>query len=135
MLHKMLVVSSHDEDINIARSAAAEESVVTTVAQTYRQAVTAAAKDAFGLILCRDSLPDGTWKDLFSHVVVVPEPPRVIVIADPSDHALWAEAMSIGAYDIVANPLNRPEAHQIIFRALAMHSARREDRSECIAAA
>ncbi len=135
MFRKMLVVSSHDEDINIARSAAAEESVVTTVAQTYRQAVTAAAKDGFELILCRDSLPDGTWKDLFSHVVAVPEPPRMVLIADPSDHALWAEAISLGAYDVIANPLNRPEAHRIIFRALELHGARREDRSECIAAA
>jgi len=92
------------------------------VAHTYRDAVTATTKDAFGLILCRDSLPDGNWKDLLSHVIVLPESPHFVLLAKSSDQSLWAEAINLGAYDVIAEPVNQLQAEEMIRRALTLHA-------------
>jgi DNA-binding NtrC family response regulator len=62
-------------------------------------------------------LHDGNWKDLLSRIVITPEPPPMVVIADPSERSVWAEAINLGAYDVIAKPLDKREAAYIISRA------------------
>src|ERR687897_2501546 len=105
MIGNMLLVSSDCHDVSVAQSAAAEEAVRTIVAKTYRDAVTTTAKEGIALILCEHALPDGNWKDLLGQIVMIPEPPPLVVVADPDHQALWAEAINLGAYDVIAKPI------------------------------
>jgi DNA-binding NtrC family response regulator len=119
MRDSMLIVSSDRNDISIAEAAAAEQSVETAVAHTYREALAATATKAVKLILCEPALRDGNWKDLLSRLALFAEPPLLVVVAEPVDQSLWAEAVSIGAYDVLAKPLDEGEARHVIVRALS----------------
>jgi DNA-binding NtrC family response regulator len=120
MRESILVVTPDHDDIRVVQSAAAEQSAETVVAHTYREALGATAKKTISLIFCQEGLPDGNWKDLLSRIVVDPEPPRLVVMAEPSDQALWAEAISLGAYDVIAKPVDIREAQHVISGALLM---------------
>jgi DNA-binding NtrC family response regulator len=115
----MLIVSSDRKDISIAEAAAAHQSVETAVAHSYREALAATATKAVRLILCEPALGDGNWKDLLSRLALFIEPPPLVVVAEPVDQSLWAEAISIGAYDVLAKPLDEREARHVIVRALS----------------
>ena len=120
MRESILVVTPDRADAEVIQSAAAEQSADTIVAQTYREALGAAAKKTIPLIFSEQGLPDGNWKDLLSRILVDPEPPRLVVMAEPSDQALWAEAISLGAYDVIAKPVDMREAEHVIAAALLM---------------
>ena len=95
MPHTLLIVSSDRTDISAAGSAAAEQAVETITAQTYREAVTAISRKAFALIFCEHSLHDGNWKDLLSRLIITPEPPPLVVVADANLRSVWAVCSSL----------------------------------------
>jgi len=59
-------------------------------------------------------LPDGTWRDLLREVASLPDPPRLIVTSDLADDRLWAEALNLGAYDVLAKPFRAPEVFRTV---------------------
>lgn len=62
-----------------------------------------------GLVLCDCELQPGSWKDVLEQFVGLPHPPSLIVTSRFADDRLWAEALSLGAWDVLAKPLNRSE--------------------------
>jgi DNA-binding NtrC family response regulator len=66
------------------------------------------------VVLCEaDLLPD-TWKDLLEQITRVPDPPAVIVSSRVADDRLWAEALNLGAWDVLARPFVRSEVFQAV---------------------
>jgi DNA-binding NtrC family response regulator len=61
------------------------------------------------VVVCERDLEGGTWIDLLSHVQVVARPPTMIVTSRLADDLLWAEALNLGAYDVLAKPFDRTE--------------------------
>ena len=61
------------------------------------------------IVVCeRDLLPD-TWQELLLQIVFLPDPPVFIVASRFADDYLWAEALNLGAYDVLAKPFNITE--------------------------
>jgi DNA-binding response OmpR family regulator len=60
------------------------------------------------------SLPDGTWRDLLRECASFPAPPRLIVTSNLTDDRLWADALNLGAYDVLAKPFRAAEVFRII---------------------
>jgi DNA-binding response OmpR family regulator len=56
------------------------------------------------VILCETDLLPGTWRDLLEHIPRTPNPPAVIVSSRLADERLWAEALNLGAWDVLARP-------------------------------
>jgi hypothetical protein len=56
------------------------------------------------IIICADVLPDGSWRQLLDGVA-----PRLIVVSRIADERLWAEALNLGACDLLSNPFSRVE--------------------------
>jgi DNA-binding NtrC family response regulator len=79
--------------------------------RSYRAALIALVKEQ--VIVCDDVLPDGSWKDLLGHMAMCNDAPRLIVMASPDNRTLWAEAISLGAYDVLAKPLARSEVRHL----------------------
>ena len=48
---------------------------------------------------------------------MVLEPPRLVVLASAANRTLWAEAINLGAYDVLAKPLDKTEVQQVVIRA------------------
>lgn len=61
------------------------------------------------VVLTEKDLPTGNWKDVLDAVRALPDPPFVVVSSEDVDDYLWAEALNLGAYDVLAKPLDSTE--------------------------
>jgi len=68
----------------------------------------------FPLVLCGCDLHSGTWRELLDLLKFLPEPPFLIVTSRTADERLWAEALNLGAYDVLAKPFDRTEVSRIV---------------------
>jgi DNA-binding response OmpR family regulator len=59
-------------------------------------------------------LRQGTWRELLDLLKFLPEPPFLIVTSRTADKRLWAEALNLGAYDVLAKPFDRTEVSRIV---------------------
>ena len=78
----------------------------------------------FPLILCERELQPGTWRELLDMLQRLPDPPFLIVTSRAADERLWAEALNLGAYDVLAKPFDRTEVMRVVSMAW-MHSCGR----------
>ena len=71
----------------------------------------------YDVILTEASLPDGNWLDVLHMVRETPQEPQVIVTDQQADARFWAEALNLGAYDLLAQPFDQPEVQRILYNA------------------
>jgi len=80
--------------------------------------------EAFGLadcacvVVCERDLMPGSWLELLHYVQGRPNPPLLIVTSRLADDRLWAEALNLGAWDVLAKPLVVNEVVRSIEQAL-----------------
>ncbi|HLK50777.1 MAG TPA: response regulator [Bryobacteraceae bacterium] len=78
----------------------------------------------FPLILCERDLQPGTWRELLDLIERLPQPPFLVVTSRAADERLWAEALNLGAYDVLAKPFDRTEVMRVVSMAWAHWTAR-----------
>ncbi len=62
------------------------------------------------VVLCERDLQPGTWIDVLEHIEALPIPSSLIVTSRLADAQLWAEALNLGAWDVlVSHPFVRDE--------------------------
>src|ERR1035437_6736622 len=61
------------------------------------------------VVLCERELLPGTWIDVLEHIKALPQAPSLIVTSRLADDYLWAEALNLGAWDVLAKPFDRTE--------------------------
>jgi|HubBroStandDraft_1064217.scaffolds.fasta_scaffold222797_1 DNA-binding NtrC family response regulator len=66
-------------------------------------------KHDIAVVLCERDLLLGTWIDVLEHINALPIPPSLIVTSRLADEQLWAEALNLGAWDVLAKPFDRSE--------------------------
>ena len=71
----------------------------------------------YDVILTEADLPDGKWLDVLHLVRECPREPEVIVTDPQADARFWAEALNLGAYDLLAQPFYEPEVRRILYNA------------------
>jgi len=54
------------------------------------------------IVLSERDLFPGTWRELLAELWKIPDPPLLIVTSLLADERLWAEALNLGAYDVLA---------------------------------
>ena len=62
-----------------------------------------------GVVICERDLSPGTWVDMLEEGELLPNAPSLIVASRVADDRLWAEALNLGAYDVLAKPFERME--------------------------
>ena len=66
-------------------------------------------RESVPVVLCnRDESPE-TWKQLLTRFAELNHPPLLIVASRHADERLWAEALNVGAHDVLAMPFHGPE--------------------------
>lgn len=70
-----------------------------------------AALQAFPIrvILAESDSPSSNWRGLLAGIQRLPEPPALILASRLADERLWAEALYLGAYDVLAKPFTQNE--------------------------
>jgi DNA-binding NtrC family response regulator len=61
------------------------------------------------VVVCEHDLVSGKWTDLLDRLNDLPHPPSLIVTSRLADENLWAEALNLGAWDVLAKPFDRME--------------------------
>jgi len=72
------------------------------------------ADHPFPVLLCEETLPDGSWKDLLALCQCAANPAYLIVTSQFADDRLWAEVLNVGAYDVLAKPFQSKEVFRVI---------------------
>ena len=71
------------------------------------------------VLVCTDDLAKDTWQELLEKVLSVQDPPSVILASRLADDRLWAEAINLGAYDVLAKPFDGNEVMRVVTAAWA----------------
>jgi DNA-binding response OmpR family regulator len=101
----------------------AEWTIETT--PTIAGALSTLQKKAPPLLLCESDLEAGSWRELWDRASVVPDPPFLIVTSRLADEYLWAEALNLGAYDVLAKPFEPIEVVRTLSQAWLHRCSRR----------
>jgi DNA-binding NtrC family response regulator len=71
----------------------------------------------YPVILSEAFLPDGKWLDALDLARNCEGRTEVIVTDQDADAHLWAEALNLGAYDVLSQPFYEPEVRRILHNA------------------
>lgn len=71
------------------------------------------------VVIAETDVPDWNWKRVLHDLRGLEQPPQLIVTSRNADDRLWAEALNVGAYDVLSQPFERNEVER------AIESARR----------
>jgi DNA-binding NtrC family response regulator len=69
---------------------------------------------AVPLVVCEHDLSPGSWTQLLDDIRQLSIPPVLIMTCRVADDSLWAEALNLGAYDVLAKPLDRTEVTRVL---------------------
>jgi len=79
-----------------------------------RRAMRYLARNSVHVIITEKDLPDWNWKTVLGDIRLLASPPQLIVTSRDADEQLWAEALNVGAYDVLAQPFNRDEVERVV---------------------
>ena len=96
-----------------------------------KHARTAIENSAYQVILTEASLPDGTWLDVLGLARLLTPGTEVIVTDRFADARFWAEALNLGAYDLIAQPFATTEVQRILANACSRFTAPKIARATC----
>src|SRR5437879_13527281 len=65
------------------------------------------------IVVCECDVFPGRWKKILEQIAPLRNPPLLIVTSRLADEHLWAEALNLGAYDVLAKPFDRKEVSRI----------------------
>lgn len=122
MRSRILYVSTHPEDAQILSEMLQPLPLLLDHAKSLQQARAQLQKEDYDVVLTEAALPDGNWLDVLHLVRESPKEPQVIVTDKQADARFWAEALNLGAYDLLAQPFHPPEVQRILSNACA-HAA------------
>ena len=113
-LYPLLSLSPSKQDHQILREILEGSPWLIRETHSLRSALQILEEYRIPILICERDLHPGTWKDLLEQIAVVPNPPSVIVASRQADERLWIEALSAGAYDVLAKPLDRAELQRTL---------------------
>jgi DNA-binding NtrC family response regulator len=61
------------------------------------------------IVICDCDVFSGGWEEMLARISLLPDPPLLIVASRLADARLWAEALNLGAWDVLAKPFDAEE--------------------------
>ncbi len=111
----VLSVSPIEEDhVSLRRILGSRRNWVIRPAATLESARLILAAGGVSVVVCERYLFPGTWQDVLSELFAVPAPPPLIVTCRVADEHLWAEALNLGAFDVLAKPFYPEEVVRVL---------------------
>jgi DNA-binding response OmpR family regulator len=105
----VLSVSPLDEDHSSLRDIIGDGTGGPLKARDLVGALALLQQHDIAVVLCERELLPGTYIDLLEHIIAKPNPPSLIVASRLADESLWAEALNLGAWDVLAKPFDPSE--------------------------
>ncbi len=122
MRSRILFISGHRDDARQISQMLHALPVAVDHAGSVQHARDQLRRDEYDVLLTEAALPDGNWLDVLHLVRESPQELEVIVTDPHADARLWAEALNLGAYDLLAQPFYEPEVRRILYNACSRRS-------------
>jgi len=113
-----LVISNPGEDQDSVAIALLRCGLCPIRCSTLQKARTLLGQEAFKLVLCADTLPDGNLRAVLQEVKNSASRIPVVVLSHAADWDPYLKALAAGAFDLIVCPPDRSEAIRIIRSAL-----------------
>lgn len=123
MRSRILYISGHPEDARCLSQMLHPLPLMLDHAESIAQARQRLRADEYDVVLTEASLPDGRWLDVLHLVRESPREPQVIVTDRQADARFWAEALNLGAYDLLSQPFYQPEVQRVLYNACSRLAA------------
>ena len=81
---------------------------------TVESAIGALCQIRIPLVVTERDLAPGSWRDILENILMLPDPPVLIVTSRLADEYLWAEALNLGAYDVLAKPFDASDVVRVL---------------------
>jgi DNA-binding NtrC family response regulator len=117
MRSRILCISGHQEDARQLSQMLHALPLVVDHVGTLLLASAQLRKQDYDVVLTEATLPDGNWLDVLHLVRETPREMKVVVTDPQADAHLWAQALNLGAYDLLAQPFYEPEVRRILSNA------------------
>ena len=117
MRSRILFISGRPDDARRLSQMLHSLPVVMDHAGSLQQARAKLQLGNYQVVLTEAALPDGKWLDALHLVRDCPSEVEVIVTDPHADARFWAEALNLGAYDLLAQPFYEPEVRRILYNA------------------
>jgi DNA-binding response OmpR family regulator len=111
---RVLVISHHAEDDALLRRVLTRPEWLVRTARTLADASQALKRGAFSVAICESNLLDGSWRDFLGLAACMEHGPEVIVASRLAEASLWAEALNIGACDVLSKPFSPKEIIPVV---------------------
>ena len=92
-------------------------------ARCYREALSWINRNKFALVFSEEHLSDGAWVDLLSRFVEISEAPPIVLLS--ADTKSWAQAINLGAQDVLLTPISERELRHVADSALDLRALQR----------
>lgn len=66
------------------------------------------------VVIAGKDLPNWPWKRVLDDLHLLAPAPQLIVTSTNADDYLWAEALNIGAFDVLHQPFHREEVERVV---------------------
>jgi DNA-binding NtrC family response regulator len=106
---KVLYISPLQDDHSSLQSIVAHSTWTLFKAERIETALAVCEKHIIPVVLCERDLMPGAWTDVMERLHERPNPPSLIVTSRLADEHLWAKALNLGAWDVLAKPFDRTE--------------------------
>src|ERR1035438_1425415 len=100
----VLSISPLDEDQLELLAIIGHSTWMLFTARNLRTALAVLNERDISVVLCERDLLPGTYSDVLEHLRSLPRSPSLIVTSRLADDQLWAEALNLGAWDVLAKP-------------------------------
>jgi hypothetical protein len=101
----VLLVSLHPEDHALLPAPLSSVDCVVYHAFTCAEAIDILNRCVLPVIVTERTLADGDWTKILQAGSLEPDPAKVIVLSAPGDYQFWADALILGAFDVLYQPL------------------------------
>jgi DNA-binding NtrC family response regulator len=119
-----LLISPIDEDHNTLKGIFVEQGWTLYTTKTIESASAILQETATFIVITERDLPVGNWKDVLKVLHRFTDPPLLVVSSLYANEYLWAEALNLGVYDVLAKPLVQAEVVRVLTSAWIQQLAR-----------
>jgi DNA-binding response OmpR family regulator len=111
---KVLLISPFDEDHQHLHDILKHSNWQQYGARTQREALEFLSENTTPVVICESELTDGSWQDVLCQLGTMPCSPLLVVTSRMADDRLWSEVLNLGAYNVLAKPLNMKEVFHVV---------------------
>jgi DNA-binding NtrC family response regulator len=117
MRSRILFVSGHPDDARRLARMLQKLPLDIEQVESLEHAGKRLQQNDYEIILTEANLQDGNWLGVLRLAGQQPREVKVIVTDPQADARFWAEALNLGAYDLIAQPYYEPEVRRILSNA------------------